>query len=328
MSADAYQPEMIEVLWDKLPEGGSCCMENGTFPVCLLKTGEEQPGASFCFPGNIKGRLFSSSGFMTELEKKSGKAVVRILKNSKGDTRIFSSFIANLLELSYNSRELDQQKRFDVLKHRITAWQLFMRVKDKSLSMRRQLNIFGQLIFLEYLLDKQFPYDSIAALWRSPLEGGHDFMLSENESIAVKTSDDAKPFQAYIGSLEELEIQAGENLFLAAIHCVSSENGIRIPELVERIKNKLRTPSERFELDGILTAFGLDPFTFEDVEYHKFAFQSLRFFNAEDVPRILPTAVPGVTAACYSILLTDREGRNCADTLSPQGFYERYVNRK
>ena len=328
MSADAYQPEMIEVLWDKLPEGGSCYMENGTFPVCLLKTSEEQPGASFCFPGNIKGRISSSSVFMTELEKKSGKAVVRILKNSKSDKRIFSSFIANLLELSYNTRELDQQKRFDVLKHRITAWQRFMKVKDKRLSMRMQLNIFGQLIFLEYLLDKQFPYDSIAALWRSPLEGGNYFLISDNESIAVKTSVEARPFLEYIGSLEELEILPQENLFLAAIHCVGSENGIKIPELVERIKNKLCSASERFELDGVLTALGLDPFTFEDFEYYKFAFQSLKFFNAEDVPRILPTTVPGVTAACYSILLTDREGRNCADALSPQGFYERVVNRK
>ena len=323
MNSSLYTAEMVEDLWSRLTPGTFLMIDNGEIGIRLVNT-DGREGLSFNLASSAEWKDLSTQGFTAEvIEERTGRTL-RLLKNQGYEINFFSTFVANLLELAYEIREEESRVQLKQLFSRIRAWQKFMAVRKKNLDKKQQLGIFGELTVLNFLVKNGLAGSTLRELWTGPLKGAHDFKIREKNFLEVKASLCNTPFEIKVTSLEQLDCREDENLFVAALYCCESKNGDNIIQLAKKIQKSLGCKLDSVEFESLLTAVGLNPFEKEDGLF-RFEVSALSFADARKLPRILPTTVPGILTASYTIALTNESGEKWTELLTSDQYLELFT---
>ena len=122
---------------------------------------------------------------------------------------------------------------------RIRAWQDFMnRHRESVLSAENEQGLFGELVLLERMIGVGLSPRDVLDAWQGPLDGLQDFILG-NGGIEVKTTLSAGGFPATVSSLEQLDDNLRQPLFVAAVRLTLHSSGMTLPEMVDVIKRRL-----------------------------------------------------------------------------------------
>ena len=122
------------------------------------------------------------------------------------------------------------------------------------LSEDQEIGLFGELVALDRLIDGVGETKALAA-WLGPRAEEHDFVLGETD-VEVKTTRSERRIHVIHG-LGQLTPTPGRPLHLMSVQVTgagAAGNGETLPELIERIRRRLR--SGRTDFDDRLTDCG------------------------------------------------------------------------
>ena len=122
------------------------------------------------------------------------------------------------------------------------------------LSEDQEIGLFGELVALDRLIDGVGETEALAA-WLGPRAEEHDFVLGEAD-VEVKTTRSERRIHVIHG-LGQLTPTPGRPLHLMSVQVTgagAAGNGQTLPELIERIRRRLR--SGRTDFDDRLTDCG------------------------------------------------------------------------
>ena len=167
------------------------------------------------------------------------RLVVALARRPGGSPELFAMMaedMVGMLDGCTGAREETVLRRF---LERIRAWQEFMnRHRESVLSAEDELGLFGELVLLERLVEAELPPRDVLDAWQGPADGLQDFILGSG-GIEVKTTLSAGGFPATISSLEQLDDNLRQPLFVAATRLALHSSGMTLPEMVDVIKERL-----------------------------------------------------------------------------------------
>lgn len=211
----------------------------------------------------------------------SGKTFFTILLLDNELSDIFTLFADDLLEkLSsvINAGEIPA-----VIYNRINFWrQLFAKATGELLSSERQQGLFGELYFLEWLIehrkDPRFVIDS----WQGSSGSAQDFQW-DNRAVEIKTSKALYP-QIPISNEQQLDFTLFEHLFLGLVIVFESRgNQQTLLTIIQRIREKLEhVPDVKDQFDLKISQSGIVPSLEEEYDKMSFTVRDLRFFKVQD----------------------------------------------
>lgn len=212
---------------------------------------------------------------------------------------IFTMFIEDIVEKLNGVK--DSQQAIFLINQRVNYWKrLFARATGELLSAERQRGLFGELCFLELLLQNSTKYNETILSWRGVESANQDFILKRN-AVEIKTTKSNKS-SIHISNELQLDFTKLDHLFLGLIS-VTETTGIHnsIMDIIERIKNLInhdidliREFETRLELAGI----GVDMIeSYDEISY---SIRNWRFFRVQDgFPLILKDTLP--SEAIYNV---------------------------
>ena len=165
--------------------------------------------------------------------------VVALARRPGGSTELFAMMaedLVGLLDDWATEREHTVYRRFLA---RIRAWQDFMnRQRESVLSAENEQGLFGELVLLERLIEAGLPPRDILDAWQGPVDGLQDFILGSG-GIEVKTTLSVGEFPATVSSLEQLDDNLRQPLFVAATMLALHSSGMTLPEMADVIRGRL-----------------------------------------------------------------------------------------
>ncbi|MBF0310047.1 MAG: PD-(D/E)XK motif protein [Magnetococcales bacterium] len=189
---------------------------------------------------------------------------------------------------------------------RLNIWQAFMQKHGPDgLGPDEQAGLFAELVLLEKLAGN-LPAGNVTGSWKGPLGGIHDFDFG-GRCLEVKSSSTPSRPGFTVSSLVQLdETRVGLLLLCHAMLDIGSgENGDTLPELVERIRNRVggEDVAALARLDGLLIQAGYLDTHASLYASRRFMVVCLRWFRvAGGFPRIRPSdARPGIVSASYQV---------------------------
>ena len=185
------------------------------------------------------------------------------------------------------------------------------------LSEDQEIGLFGELVALDRLIDGVGEAKALAA-WLGPRAEEHDFVLGEAD-VEVKTTRSERRIHVIHG-LGQLTPTPGRLLHLMSVQVTgagAAGNGETLPELIERIRRRLR--SGRTDFDDRLTDCGWEDAQADRLYTTRLLVRSEpRFYNVDG-------AFPAITSAGLSRIVTRPELVRSIDyridvtDLEPQG---------
>lgn len=125
---------------------------------------------------------------------------------------------------------------------RLRVWQAFFRRDMEGLTREEQEGLFGELLFLEALLDAGLAADSAISAWQGPSGAPRDFSLPACQ-IEVKAGTSRDGF--FVSSLDQLDTDSAGVLLVAFSELEEMPEGTSLPDVVSRIAARLRSASLR-----------------------------------------------------------------------------------
>lgn len=165
--------------------------------------------------------------------------VVALARRPGGSPELFAMMAEDLVSLLDGCTEAREETLLQRFLGRIHAWQEFMdRHRDSILSAENEQGLYGELVLLERLIKADLPPRDVLDAWQGPVDGPQDFILGSG-GIEVKTTLSAGGFPATISSLEQLDDNLRQPLFVAATRLALHSTGMTLPEMVDVIKARL-----------------------------------------------------------------------------------------
>lgn len=163
------------------------------------------------------------------------KTWVALVRNRSGNMAMFTLMAVDVLSAVERHVSNKLTDSFELFVRRVRAWQNFMRVGNSGiLSPEDEIGLFGELLFLQELIQTGLPLDIAIRSWRGPSGDVHDFSLGSG-AVEVKTTSNKGSFMARISSLQQLDDSIVAPLYLCAIRLQIQEDGHTLPELVESV---------------------------------------------------------------------------------------------
>ena len=234
-----------------------------TIPVmvrapCSLSAARRMPGGEEAVLVGFRGlrshpdaRLPQGQGF--EVVRLDGdptgadQLVVALARRPSGSAELFAMMaedLVGLLDDWATAREHTVYRRFLA---RIRAWQDFMnRHRDSVLSAENEQGLFGELVLLERMVEAGLPPRDVLDAWQGPVDGLQDFVLGTG-GIEVKTTLSVGEFPANVSSLEQLDDNLRQPLFVAATRLALHSSGMTLPEMAGVIRGHLDDDREVLE---------------------------------------------------------------------------------
>jgi hypothetical protein len=233
-------------------------------------------------------------------------------RQATGGIEMFATMAADVIALLEASMDMDDERLFQLFVGRIRAWQEFMeKGRDGVLSAEAEVGLFGELTILSRLVDAGVPAAVALDCWQGPMDAIQDFEIGPG-AIEVKATIAAAGFPATIGSLEQLDDAVRQPLFVAGVRLSIDDTGLRLPDLVASVRQKVREQIDSTALlDSRLLQVGfLDAFAERYVRRFLHVRTRLLLVDA-GFPRLVRGVVaPAVTKARYVV---DLDFVNSAD---------------
>ena len=190
------------------------------------------------------------------LDSKKGKKDITIILS---DNDLMDVFILFLEDLIISLKTINDENNIPlILNEKVGYWgKLFAKIKGELLSKERQRGLYGELTFLNTLLNRSNDFVKTISSWTGPDGSNQDFSNGLT-AVEVKSSKAAKP-TVNIASELQLDWTILDNLYLHVIHLDELNNGpYTLKKLIEVIKqrvekhpNLLRLFEEKLDLVGI-----------------------------------------------------------------------------
>lgn len=189
---------------------------------------------------------------------------------------------------------------------RLNIWQAFMQKHGPDgLGPEEHAGLFAELVFLEKLAGN-LPVGNAVSSWKGPWGGIHDFDFG-GRCLEVKSSATPSRPGFTVSSLIQLdETRVGLLLLCHVMLDIGrGENGDTLPELVERIRDRVggEDVAALARLDELLIQAGYLDAQSGLYASRRFLVGCLRWFRvAGGFPRIRPSdARPGIVSASYQV---------------------------
>jgi hypothetical protein len=273
-------------------------LSNGPFTI-REKVPSSSPAACYV------GRIMASNAKMFQIEidksveihknylKRFHGVEIRVLSlNEKkkditiilSDNDLLDVFILFLQDLINGLETIDSQNDVPlIINEKVGYWgKLFAKIKGELLSRERQRGLFGELTFLNMLLNNSLDHVKCVSSWTGPRGSNQDFS-NELTAIEVKTSKATKP-SINIGSELQLDWTKLDSLFLCVYHVDEINNGNdTLNKLIGDIKEKISNHSNLlmlFEenLEEVGIPFGEEK-NYDDIS---FIIRSQRAYKVEE----------------------------------------------
>lgn len=193
---------------------------------------------------------------LAEIDMEQPRPAIALVRTAAGPLDIFSTMVADLLEVIDAGDDLSPPVLAKRLVGRIAAWQSFMAPPTgKPLSVEAQTGLYGELLFFRELLSTGMPASLAVAAWDGPLHGAQDFRLGSG-AVEVKSSVASDGFVAKIQSLEQLDDNDRTPVFLLAFRLQEDAESPSLPELVHSVRGALSTQGSTHAFDVRLSATG------------------------------------------------------------------------
>lgn len=190
------------------------------------------------------------------LDSKKGKNDITIILS---DNDLMDVFILFLEDLIRSLKTINNENNIPlILNEKVGYWgKLFAKIKGELLSKERQRGLYGELIFLNTLLNRSNDFVKTISSWTGPDGSNQDFSNGLT-AVEVKSSKATKP-TVNIASELQLDWTILDNLYLHVIHLDELNNGPDtlkkmievIKQRVEKHPNLLRLFEEKLDLVGI-----------------------------------------------------------------------------
>ena len=172
-----------------------------------------------------------------EINEEDGKVWFALSKNIDGDPVFFEMMSIDILHVLYDPFGLNTQQLFNAFIERIKSWQEFMRSNsNKIISYDKEVGLYGELLFLQLLIDQGISSSIAVSAWEGPRGRIHDFKLGVG-AIEVKSTASLDGFIARIGGLDQLDSTVISPIFIAGIKLKLGSDGKTISQLVEEIRD-------------------------------------------------------------------------------------------
>ena len=190
------------------------------------------------------------------LDSKKGKKDITIILSDNDLMDVFILFIEDLIR---SLKTINDENNIPlILNEKVGYWgKLFAKIKGELLSKERQRGLYGELIFLNTLLNRSNDFVKTISSWTGPDGSNQDFSNGLT-AVEVKSSKATKP-TVNIASELQLDWTILDNLYLHVIHLDELNNGPDtlkkmievIKQRVEKHPNLLRLFEEKLDLVGI-----------------------------------------------------------------------------
>ena len=190
------------------------------------------------------------------LDSKKGKKDITIILSYNDLMDVFILFIEDLIR---SLKTINDENNIPlILNEKVGYWgKLFAKIKGELLSKERQRGLYGELIFLNTLLNRSNDFVKTISSWTGPDGSNQDFSNGLT-AVEVKSSKATKP-TVNIASELQLDWTILDNLYLHVIHLDELNNGPEtlkkmievIKQRVEKHPNLLRLFEEKLDLVGI-----------------------------------------------------------------------------
>lgn len=212
----------------------------------------------------------------------------RWLEVSTAASRLYESFFRLLGQVT--DAVLDDIAPHAALEQAVALWDRLV-AHSAILSEERQSGLFGELVFLERLLDAGVA-DAVLA-WTGPDRQTHDFRLGSDE-FEVKTTSSARRLHT-INGVGQLSASVDCRLFLASVQVADAGTGGRtLPELADELR--ARVPA------GDMSAFEARLEASGYAERHRAHYPRRRRLRAPLVLIAVEDGVPRLTASALAAL--------------------------
>lgn len=225
---------------------------------------------------------------------------IYLLDNELKD--IFSLFIQNILEEIENS--VTEIEAITTTLNIVSKWKkLFDKINFKGLSLEQQKGLIGELLFMNFLLDKDKTRTNAINYWTSSEQDfqAKDFTIG-SVGVEIKLTSAKQP-RIKVSNERQLDAQNLSELFLILYSTEAvKENGISLNSLVEQTRQKFSTEEGRSIFNAKLQLNGY----FDEDKEHYGRMYSLKktfaFTVTSDFPKIVKNQLPlGVYDTSYSI---------------------------
>lgn len=228
-----------------------------------------------------------------------------LVRQPAGSLELFAKVVTDIAHLLQSSSNQPEEMLYQRFIGRVRGWQEFMRRGNEGLGPEKELGLFGELCFLNLLLDSQVPQFPAVDGWKGPHQGLHDFQIGLG-SVEIKSTMALEGFPVRIGSLDQLDDTNYPPLFLAALRFNSQESGKTLTELVACTRQRIELDPGAMRLfeQSLLQAGFLDMhgatytrrFLLDQIQVH---------LVGEHFPRLTPFNVPpAIRHATYELDLS------------------------
>lgn len=245
-----------------------------------------------------------SSSFIQVTLSPDHQLVLKCIDPKQDD--LFCIFVADILALLNQAKS--DQAGLRLFYGRYEAWQQFWKRPPQRMTLARAQGLFGELIYMNQLLDRGMTPQELVASWRG-CENAHQDFVFENGWAEVKTIQ-ASATQIEMSSLHQLYQNAcaahfGHLVVVCLRKDPVSEHCYLLSELIEKTKARLCIdPQALLIFEGALRLMGapnaqgsLD----EDVSFEVLSVQTFDT-QAPDFPKLTTANVPlGVVKATYCL---------------------------
>jgi len=180
------------------------------------------------------------------LESNTDKKDITIILSDNDLLDVFVLFLEDLI--SGLETVKDENEIPTIFNQKVGFWgKLFARINGELLSKERQRGLYGELTFLNSLLNRTPDHVKCITAWTGP-EGSNQDFSNDLSTVEVKTSKSTKP-SVNIASELQLDNSKLEYLFLLVIHIDDLNNGVdSLEKLIKEIKSKISNQPNLLEL--------------------------------------------------------------------------------
>ncbi len=221
--------------------------------------------------------------------------------------RFFADLVISLYQLIKDIRNEDESTRIFI--ETVRYWADFLSAKRGNyLSEEVIQGLYGELIFLEYMIDNSDELiNNILESWRGPYGANQDFHYSE-KNVEVKSKRTNSNI-INIASEYQLELEQGKKLELAVISIISlSEGGDTLKLIVDRIREKTILAGGLVSiLKDALFEKKLNFTNIEDYNIYRFRAESIEIYDCanEDFPKITKSRIHhALQTVSYQLAIT------------------------
>lgn len=171
------------------------------------------------------------------LDSKKGKKDITIILSYNDLMDVFILFIEDLIR---SLKTINDENNIPlILNEKVGYWgKLFAKIKGELLSKERQRGLYGELIFLNTLLNRSNDFVKTISSWTGPDGSNQDFSNGLT-AVEVKSSKATKP-TVNIASELQLDWTILDNLYLHVIHLDELNNGPdTLKKMIEVIKQRV-----------------------------------------------------------------------------------------